>query len=126
MLASLYLPFAESCSLAPADSEAPPLTEIELRAACVTWIVAEPVTPPWVAETVTEPCLKLVSKPEAFVAAREESEVFHAACEVRLLEVPSLYLPVAASCNVWPAAIEVAEFAAVTLIDSSVGVLLEF
>ena len=60
-----------------------------------------------------------VAKPVVLIVATVEEEEFHVAVLVRFWVVPSLKVPVAVNCWVFPTAIE--GFVGVTLMDTSVA-----
>ena len=60
-----------------------------------------------------------VAKPVVLIVATVEEEEFHVAVLVRFWVVPSLKVPVAVNCWVFPMAIE--GFAGVTAMDASVA-----
>lgn len=74
-----------------------------IKAAVIDRLVL-PVAVPELAVTMTEPCALPVSSPLAEIAARFESDDVQLTALVRSLLVPSLYMPVAVSCTVRPAA----------------------
>jgi hypothetical protein len=72
-----------------------------------------------VAVRVEAPIVTPVARPPALIVATLGADELHAAALVRFCVLPSLYVPVAANCSVFPAAIEA--FPGVTAIDTSTG-----
>jgi hypothetical protein len=100
---SLYVPVAKNCTsvLAAMDGLAG-VTAIDTRAG-VTVTASEPAILPIFAETEHWPLALALSIPPAATLATLASLVLHVAVEVTSLLLPSLYLPVAVSCWLWPA-----------------------
>ena len=90
VLLSVYVPCALSCSVNPAASEDPPEMEITESAAPLTLTTIVPVIELCTAEAITDPDLKLVRRPEAFVVATVEFDVDHVTLDVMSLIDPSL------------------------------------
>ena len=84
----------------------PPDTEMDERVAEVTVIVIDPLIEFSFAAATTIPECTLLSSPAALVDAIVESDVDQVTWEVRSAVVPSLYVPLALSCSVAPAATE--------------------
>jgi hypothetical protein len=120
VLASLYVPVAVNCCLVPTAIEAfPGVTAIDTSTGAVTANVAEPVMLPSAAMRLDWPVFTPVARPLGVIAATPGADELHAAVLVRFCALPSLYVPVAANCCVFPAAIEA--FPGVTAIDTSTG-----
>ncbi len=83
---------------------------------------ALPVAAPDVADTVTTPCLSVVSRPVALIVARVTSDADQLAVASGFV-VPSVKFPVAVNCSVSPAATEF--FAAeTTMLMGTAGLML--
>jgi len=117
---SLYVPVAVNCCLVPTAIVAfPGVTAIDTSTGAVTASAAEPVMLFIVAVRVEAPIVTPVARPPALIVATLGADELHAAALVRFCVLPSLYVPVAANCSVFPAAIEA--FPGVTAIDTSTG-----
>jgi hypothetical protein len=91
-------------------------TAIDTNTAAVTVSVVEPVILPIVALIVEAPSFKPVAKPPAVIVATRAADEPQVAVLVRFSVLPSLYVPVAVNCCVYPAGME--GFAGVTAIDT--------
>jgi hypothetical protein len=107
VLALLYVPVAMNCCVAPLVIDGfTGVTAIEFSVGGVTVSVVEPLIVPSVAPILVVPAVAPVaSPPEEMVATLLLLEL-QATAEVKFLVPPPLKWPVAANCNVLPAAIE--------------------
>ena len=95
------------------------VTATETSVAAVTVSVVLPEMEPEVARIVVEPAPTAVTRPAVLIVATVPAEELHVAVLVRSCVVPSLNVPVALNCCVWPLVIE--ELAGVTAIDARVA-----
>jgi hypothetical protein len=116
----LYVPIAVNCCVYPAATDAVPgVTAIEAKTAAVTVNVAELWIVPEVAVIVAVPFATLVASPLLFTVAIVVADEAHVAVPVRFWVVPSLYVPVAMNCCVYPAATDAVP--GVTAIEANTG-----
>ena len=95
------------------------VTATDTSVAAVTVSVVLPEMEPEVERMVVEPVPAAVARPAVLIVATVTAEELHVAVLVRSWVVPSLKVPVALNCWVWPLVIE--EFAGVTAIDARVA-----
>ena len=88
------------------------VTAIETSGTGVTVRTVVPVIPAELAEIVVVPAATLVARPETLMVATAGVADSQLAVDVRTFVLPSLYVPVAANCCVFPAVID--GFAGVT------------
>jgi hypothetical protein len=118
VLPSLNVPIAEYCWVDPTFiDDLAGVTAIDVNAFVIVRDVV-PATAPEVAVIVAVPAARPVASPPAPIVATLCADEFHVTEPVRLLELPSLNVPVAVNCSVIPTTIE--GFAGVTAIDESV------
>jgi hypothetical protein len=105
-LPSLYVPVTANCWLVPLAIEAlPGFTTNDTRTGAVTARLAEPViVPPEVAVIVVTPGSTLAASPPLLTVAIVVADEVQVAVLVRFCVLPSLYVPVAVNCCVYPAA----------------------
>jgi hypothetical protein len=119
LLPSAKVPVAVNCWVALGATVAVVgATAMETRGTPDTVSVVEPVTPLEAAEIVVVPAPTPVARPEAVMLATDGLDEAQVAVEVRTFVLPSLYVPVAVNCWVFPAAID--GFAGVTAMETSV------
>lgn len=112
--------FATNVWLAPLATDADVgVTASAVATAAVTVIVVDPLTPPEVAVMVAEPGATAVAIPELLIVATDAGVADHVTDVIACL-LPSLYVPVALNCCVFPAATD--GVAGVTAIDVRTGV----
>ena len=95
------------------------VTATDTSVAAFTVSVVLPEMEPEVARIVVEPAPTAVARPAVLIVATAPVEELHVAVLVRSCVVPSLNVPVALNCCVWPLVIE--EFAGVTATDARVA-----
>lgn len=91
------------------------VTATAARAALVTVRVVDPVTAPELAAIVVVPTPVLVASPPLEIVATPGEEELQLTALVRYCVLPSLYVPVATNCCVWPLATKGAEGVTVML-----------
>jgi hypothetical protein len=121
VLLSEYVPVAVNCAVLPAEIDGfVGVTAIETSTGGVTVSVVEPVIDPRVAVMVVDPVPVELASPVALIVAMPVADELHVAVLVRFCVLPSLYVPVAVNCSVWPRAIN--GFVGVIAMETSVGV----
>lgn len=109
-----------NCRVVPkANEELAGVTAIEISTAAETFSVVDPETVPDVAVIVVLPTPAPVAKPPETIVAIEVCDELQVAEPVRSCVLPSLYVPVAENCCVFPFAI--VGFDGVTAIDTNVA-----
>ena len=119
-LPSEKIPLAVNDCVWPVAIEAVPgVTKIEFKSTAFTVAVAEPVVDPIDAVMIELPADTPVTRPDEFTVAYAVLRAFQVARLVTSWELPSLYIPNAERCLLWPDAIE--NTAGVIVIEDSVG-----
>ena len=93
------------------------VTDTDTSVAGVTVRVVLPLMLPELACTVVEPVPTEVAKPAVLMVATVRADELHVAVPVKFCVVPSLNVPVAVNCCVFPLVID--GFAGVTAIEES-------
>jgi hypothetical protein len=103
VLPSLYVPVAANCCVVPFAIVVPVgVTDMDTNSGAVTETLVDPKTVPDVAVILELPNRSPITNPLALTGATAGTEDAHVADAVRSCVLPSLYVPVAASCSVVP------------------------
>src|SRR2546423_13066942 len=109
-----------NCCAAPKGAETDEgLIAIDTKAGAVTVKMAEPLTGLAVAAIAVVPCPRLVARPVLLMVAVPIADDVQIAEVDKSWVLPSVYVPVAVNCCVFPWAID--GVAGLTAIDTSVG-----
>jgi hypothetical protein len=92
---------------------------IDTNVGTVTVKMADPLTEPEVAPILVVPCPRLVARPALLIVAVPIADDVHVTEGVKFCVLPSVYVPVAVNCCVFPWAID--EAAGLSAIETSVG-----